>query len=1527
MSKGSHLKERLLSQSPDPVKANILRESGAGWSSPPSVHSRSSSSNGVTSPLRISKRDSPRLDPGRRFPTDIARRSSNSFKHVRNNNLVSKSPFKSHLSSSSSPKSSGVQFPSSPRRVSGEKRQRPQSMHEQAETENERPFALKRERRQSKTYQVLSTKEPVKNSPFRRPGDPPQQPPSSIPRPPLSPNKRAMLASTKEEAASEDNPPPRHNPSPIRSSLVSKRLHGPRVSGRRERRKTVTFHNTCDVVEFDRDEGEMGGDVFESDDESGYESYEPGDDDPFYGGGHDDEPMNIDEQEHVQPPSAHEADASYESINLSDTGNTSFTADTSITGLVDEILGESEDGEIANQSTPPRPGHDIPTDLQTEDGIPFGRSHHAERAGEFHHQEHEQPHPAPPSPPQFVPETTFGVPPQASSTPPQTPNLRNAQSPPLGRSTHVERVQAAREEEKEEQRMSEDVSMLPPSPSPAKVGRRDLLYGGDSDDEAEQPLAPPQFLGSRTRDDDADVSWRSGERSFSREEGGSFSRFEEEERPRSRLQDEPAPRDLDNSMDPSNLSIGHSEISLDGLDRELEVDEMGATQAEDRTIVTEDRPTTPSRALPAQPGPPSSFTDFTSSPRASPASFARSPPQHVRAQSASVESPSASAVAPSDHLLERPSSSQSVLGASPRPRITREDIQRRIMRQLTSPSGSPQGSPAPQFPGSRHGSPVPELAGSRHGSPAPQQGGSWQGSPFPEPPQIRGPSPFPETPSSHDNSPLPEQPPSLSPPAVVEEPQQPSTSLGVKEDKERDRFSVLTNFSTETSTIETVQKTRLSVSNAVILEPPHEEEMADEELGMRKKMDDGRQLKLDFGSKFGLGRLQLGDMDMDIDVDTSSLEPPRRPESMLSSSIRSECDVSIHSATRTEVAPVDVDMDMRSALDRLMEDVGGGLPEDTDADNSMTTEETDEPHRAMNPPLAHHIERAATESALLGMDGAFLSRTASGASTNSLPPPPPPKDNIRTRERLIIEKRREARRMEQGLDPDEHLDLPPRTHNTGRGSRRRSRSTSDVLQDVEPLDVPPAVENDGMLADSIERELKKLEGGSKSKYLIREREGTIYASSSGEEKVSHMAGPGDVNVGKAWRPVRRPSDMNEYAKQIRDLRAQDKSGKSYGKVFVKVIGIKGVHLPLPKEKTIMTCTLNNGIHFVTTPEVEMGRSCSIEQEFELIEHSKLEFTLTLKIRRDPHIIAEFKALVPQRPPPPPAAPPVVQQTSSKSGMRAFFSSSPKKHKEKHVSQPAPAPVPQPMPRLVENFARYLKPDGTMARAFISFKDIAPRCDTRVFETTYPLIGQRVELGNKFSNLQVGEIQLKVFRLPPMPGIPQNQLPQSLEECHRGLRHVNWHKITYFEGTLTQNGGDCTSWRRRQFRVIGGSLVAFNDVTKRAITTIDLKKATGVQDDDETRRRALSPTSGVSAATARYLDDMDGLCGVERSFRLLFPDNEEILFFADTDEEKAKWLDVLRALVGHIPPHPLWAEVLWQRQHEQQKKAAAGSSTR
>jgi hypothetical protein len=174
-----------------------------------------------------------------------------------------------------------------------------------------------------------------------------------------------------------------------------------------------------------------------------------------------------------------------------------------------------------------------------------------------------------------------------------------------------------------------------------------------------------------------------------------------------------------------------------------------------------------------------------------------------------------------------------------------------------------------------------------------------------------------------------------------------------------------------------------------------------------------------------------------------------------------------------------------------------------------------------------------------------------------------------------------------------------------------------------------------------------------------------------------------------------------------------------------------------------------------------------------------------------------------QPPPPPrvmAPPPEPAPAPKSRGMRNFFkgSSSPTKKSQPSRSatpQPPPAP-PSPAWHPPENLARYLREDGTLARAFVNFNDIKSKCDTCLLELALPLISQRVGPNGKPAEpIQVGEMLLNIFRLPPLP-VPPESLPQSLEECQRGLDNVRWHKNTYMEGTLTQNGGDCAVCRIR-----------------------------------------------------------------------------------------------------------------------------------
>ena len=132
-------------------------------------------------------------------------------------------------------------------------------------------------------------------------------------------------------------------------------------------------------------------------------------------------------------------------------------------------------------------------------------------------------------------------------------------------------------------------------------------------------------------------------------------------------------------------------------------------------------------------------------------------------------------------------------------------------------------------------------------------------------------------------------------------------------------------------------------------------------------------------------------------------------------------------------------------------------------------------------------------------------------------------------------------------------------------------------------------------------------------------------------------------------------------------------------------------------------------------------------------------------------------------------------------------------------------------------------------------------------------------------------------------------------------------------------------------MVGANLVAYNDVTKKVTATIDLRKAVAVEDNGAAKG-ALSPESGVSSRS-RHVDELDIPYGIEKSFRLVFLHDQEITFFADTEDEKCRWyvasppviviqcltigcrVDILRLIVGRVPQYPLWAEMVWQRQQE------------
>ncbi len=209
-----------------------------------------------------------------------------------------------------------------------------------------------------------------------------------------------------------------------------------------------------------------------------------------------------------------------------------------------------------------------------------------------------------------------------------------------------------------------------------------------------------------------------------------------------------------------------------------------------------------------------------------------------------------------------------------------------------------------------------------------------------------------------------------------------------------------------------------------------------------------------------------------------------------------------------------------------------------------------------------------------------------------------------------------------------------------------------------------------------------------------------------------------------------------------------------------------------------------------------------------VEHANFEFTLGLEIRRDQHIVQMLHGNM-QKSIPSDAASMTSVARSTGGGFRNIFSS-PKKASRAPKSMAPPLAFSQPVDQ-PENICHYFSTgDSTVGKTHIAFKPIAKNCDARLLEIRYPMSGYirkaktlaaasaRDSRGLPLVpeevapvKRQICKVTLQIFRLPPLPGLTQEQLPQSIDECLRGMRHHAWHEHEYYEGGMTQRGGDCS----------------------------------------------------------------------------------------------------------------------------------------
>ncbi|KAL3423591.1 PH domain-containing protein [Phlyctema vagabunda] len=396
-------------------------------------------------------------------------------------------------------------------------------------------------------------------------------------------------------------------------------------------------------------------------------------------------------------------------------------------------------------------------------------------------------------------------------------------------------------------------------------------------------------------------------------------------------------------------------------------------------------------------------------------------------------------------------------------------------------------------------------------------------------------------------------------------------------------------------------------------------------------------------------------------------------------------------------------------------------------------------------------------------------------------------------------------------------------------------------------------------------------------------------------------------------------------------------GGERGRLFVKVIGVKDLDLPLPKnERTWFSLTLDNGVHCVTTAWLELGRNAPIGQEFELVVPNDLEFQLTLNVKLEK-----------------PAPKRVVESPTRKPQKSSTFSrvfASPKKRKEMEMrhkeeeqriaeqKQREAQAKRSEAPTAWDLLSPLAAEDGSFGRSYVCLKDHESRCFGRPYVVDVAAFNEwateeatftssvKSKRGNtqpvqKRPPYKVAKLELQLLFVPKPRGATDNDMPKSMNSCIREMKEAEVAVARNHEGTLSQQGGDCPYWRRRYFKLVGSKLTAYHESTRQPRATINLANASKLIDDRRALTQKETTGKGGSRRKSGFAEEEEGYMFVEEGFRIRFNNGEVIDFYADSAADKEGWLKVLDACVGKEGDAAKggWCDMVLKREETMRRK--------
>ncbi|KAI5465675.1 cell division protein anillin-domain-containing protein [Mariannaea sp. PMI_226] len=404
-----------------------------------------------------------------------------------------------------------------------------------------------------------------------------------------------------------------------------------------------------------------------------------------------------------------------------------------------------------------------------------------------------------------------------------------------------------------------------------------------------------------------------------------------------------------------------------------------------------------------------------------------------------------------------------------------------------------------------------------------------------------------------------------------------------------------------------------------------------------------------------------------------------------------------------------------------------------------------------------------------------------------------------------------------------------------------------------------------------------------------------------------------------------------------------------GRLFVKVMGVKDLDLPLPKnERTWFSLTLDNGVHCVTTAWLELARNAPIGQEFELVVPNDLEFQLSLNVKLEKPPVPTSSKLPPQ------AARVHKHKTSTFS--RVF--ASPKKRKELEMRQreeeervarvaqqekEAQARKRNTPPSAYEMLSPLAAEDGSFARAYVCLREHENRCFGRPYMAEVACFNEwateeasfassvKSKRGNgtvvRKAPYKIGKLELQLLFVPRPKNATDEDMPKSMNSCIRELKVAEERMARTWEGHLSQQGGDCPYWRRRYFKLVGTKLTAYHEATRQPRATINLANAKRLIDDRRSLVEKETTGRGGRRRRSAFAEEEEGYMFVEEGFRIRFNNGELIDFYADTAEDKEGWMKVLADVVGRDSPEEdqrsrsKWCQLVLRREEQLRRRAS------